>query len=86
LATLFAGLGAGFGLAVVREITENVVCSREELMKVFQGAPLLAEIPAIHTSTNRFANLVRWGGALAATSLGSAALGLAISHFVNQVM
>jgi protein tyrosine kinase modulator len=82
---LLAGLAAGLGLAVAMEMAKDSIYTRSEVLKLLNGAPVLADIPRIRTSKEVTMQRLRLGGAFLGTAAGSVLLGLAISFLVFKV-
>jgi protein tyrosine kinase modulator len=77
---LLAGLAAGFGLAVGLELAKDSIYSRSEVLRLLDGAPILADIPRIRTSGELVMQRVRFAGVFLMTAAGSVMVGLAISY------
>ncbi len=84
LAGLVGGLLGGIVLAAIAETNDESVRSENEAMRIL-GKPVLSGIPQIMSDGERRARLLRAGGMLAGTVLGSAALGSVLSFLSGRI-
>ena len=84
LAALLAGLAAGLGFAILKEMSENAVYSKSDVVQLLGEIPILADIPNIHTSREIMVQRLWLGGSFLATAVGSVLIGLAVSYFTNK--
>jgi protein tyrosine kinase modulator len=80
LVGLLAGLALGLGLAVALELAKDSIYTRSEVLRLLDGAPILADIPRIRTSGELLIQRARFAGVFLMTAAGSVAVGLTISY------
>jgi len=85
MAALVAGLALGLIIAVIIEISKNLVYNRNDVIKILGDTPILADIPRINKSGQVAWKRLRLGGVFIATASASVLVGLAISYFTNTL-